>query len=133
MSDQIGDRPTGATSPASTGRPVVLPDGWTVTVTDKIVTTVDKVAAKTSKPITLIARGLVYGLLLGTAGLVALVLLLAFVVRGLVVLVGLIPVIDDRPGRSVWIVDVAIGAGLLAAGLLFMRKGRVPKPDGDPR
>jgi hypothetical protein len=140
MSDPIGDRPVAATSavsataaPQATGKPLLLPDGWTVTVTEKIVTTVDAVAAKTTKPITLVARGLVYGLLLGTAGIAALVLLTAFVLRSLVVLVGLIPVLDDRAGRSVWIVDLLIGLGLISAGTLFMRKGRAPKPEPDAR
>lgn len=132
--------PSTPTSPAaaaagaagSAGRPLVLPEGWTVTVTDRIVSTVDAVRSKTTAPITLVARGLVYGLLLATAGAAALVLLLALVVRSLVVLVGLVPWIADRPGRSVWIVDLMVGLVLLLAGRAVMAKGRVPDEDRHP-
>jgi hypothetical protein len=137
MSDPIGDRPGGATSvsaPAQpAGKPLLLPDGWTVTVTEKIVSTVDSVASKTTKPITLVARGLVYGLLLGTAGIIALVLFLALLLRSLVIGVGEIPVLGDRAGRPVWIVDLVVGVVLIGLGLWVMRKGRVPKPEPDAR
>jgi len=119
----------GTAVPPPAGRPVVLPDGWTVTVTDKIIGTVDSVRSKTTTPITLVARGLVYGLVVTTAGIAALVLLLALALRGLVLLVGLIPVLGDEPGRPVWIVDLVIGLGLLALGTRIMAKARTPRRD----
>jgi hypothetical protein len=117
-------------APAAPGRPVVLPDGWTVTVTDKIVSTVDSVRSKTTKPITTVARGLVYGLILAVAGIFALVVLLVGFFRGVYVLVGLFPWwVDTRNGRSVWIVDLAVGLALIMGGSWIMRKGRIPKAD----
>jgi hypothetical protein len=129
MSDPSAPLP--GVADAAPGRPVVLPDGWTVTVTDKIVSTVDGVAAKTTKPVTLVARGLVYGLLLGTAGLIALVMLVAFVLRGLVVIADLIPGVNGRDGRPVWVVDLFLGSLLLVGSAWLMRKGRTPKHDDD--
>ena len=106
------------------GRPVVLPEGWTVTVTDRIVTTVDAVRDKTTKPITVAARGLVYGLVVGTAGTIAGLLLLVMVLRVCYELLALVGPIGDRPGRSVWIVDLFVGVVLLTFGLRFLGKSR---------
>jgi hypothetical protein len=124
-----GPVPTVPPAPAAPGRPVVLPDGWTVTVADKIVSTVDSVRSKTTKPITLVARGVVYGLLVAVAGAFALVLLVVGFLRALYIGVGEIPGIDRQQGRSVWIVDLVLGLALLWFGSRLMAKGRIPKAD----
>jgi hypothetical protein len=119
------------TAPSAPGRAVVLPDGWTVTVTEKIVRTVDSVRSKTTAPITLLARGAVYGLIVAVAAIFALVVLVAGILRALYLGIGAIPGIDRQPGRSVWIVDLVIGVALLWLGSWIMAKGRIPKPDDD--
>ncbi len=124
------ERPGGAGSvvPASGGEaaqgtPVLLPEGWVAKVTDKIVSTVDTVRDKTTTPIEKIGRMVIWGLLIATAGTAVLIVLLTAVMRFLYELVGRIPGISGREGRSVWIIDVLIGVGLIAFGLLFIKRG----------
>jgi hypothetical protein len=130
--------PTGAsaaTPPASTGAtpasstPLALPEGWTTTVADRIVSTVDTVRSKTTTPIEKASRAVIWGLLIATAGLAALVVLVVGVFRLLYEAVGRIPGLDGRPGRSVWVVDVVLGLLLLLVGLSFVRRGRTPRDD----
>jgi hypothetical protein len=106
---------------------VSLPDGWVGTVTDKIVTTVDTVRAKTTVPIEKVGRIVIWGLLIATAGVGLLIALLIGALRVVYELVGNIPGISGRPGRSVWIIDVLFGVVLILVGLLFVRKGTDPK------
>lgn len=98
-------------------------------VTDKIVSTVDGVRAKTTTPIEKIGRAIVWGLLIATAGVGLLIALLAGVLRLLYEAVGNIPGIDGREGRSVWIIDVFIGVVLILLGLLFIKKGTKPQSE----
>lgn len=101
----------------------MLPDGWVAKVTDKIVAIVDGVRAKTTTPVEKIGRAVVWGLLIATAGTALLIVLLTGILRLLYELVGRIPGISGREGRSVWMIDVAIGVALLVAGLLLIKKG----------
>ena len=117
--------PAGAVPPRAT--PVTLPEGWVGKVTDKIISTVDGVRAKTTTPIEKIGRAIVWGLLIATAGVGLLIALLAGVLRLLYEAVGNIPGIDGREGRSVWIIDVLIGVVLILLGLLFIKKGTKPQ------
>lgn len=114
---------------AAKGTPVLLPEGWVATVTNKIVSTVDTVRAKTTTPIEKIGRIVIWGLLIATAGTALLIALLTAVMRFLYVLVGRIPGISGREGRSVWIIDVLIGVGLIAVGLLLIKRGTKPQQD----
>jgi hypothetical protein len=116
----------GVGAQAGKGTPVTLPDGWVGTVTDKIVTTVDGVRAKTTVPIEKVGRIVVWGLLIATAGIGLGVALLVGALRLAYEAVGNIPGISDRPGRSVWIIDVLLGVVLILVGLLFVKKGTKP-------
>ncbi len=120
---------TTPTPPAAVqgGTPVLLPDGWVGTVTDKIVTTVDKVRAKTTVPIEKIGRVVIWGLLIATAGVSLLVVLLIGALRLLYEAVGNIPGISGREGRSVWIIDVLLGVVLILVGMLLVKKGTQTK------
>jgi hypothetical protein len=124
-----GGGPSGSsgigTQPAK-GTPVTLPDNWVAKATDRIVTTVDSVRAKTTVPIEKVGRVVVWGLLIATAGVGLGVVLLIGLLRLVYELVGNIPIIDDRPGRSVWMIDVLLGVLLIAGGLLFVKKGTRP-------
>lgn len=119
-------RPPGA--PVASGTPVLLPDGWVATVTNKIVATVDAVRAKTTTPIEKIGRIVIWGLLIATAGTALLVILLAGILRVLYEVTGRIPGISGRQGRSVWMIDLLLGVVLIGLGLFFIDKGTKPHP-----
>ena len=119
--------PASSVRPPTSGTPVLLPDGWVATVTNKIVTTVDGVRAKTTTPIEKIGRVVIWGLLIATAGTALLVVLLAGVLRLLYEVTGRIPGISGREGRSVWMIDVLLGVLLIGLGLSFI-KGSKPQP-----
>jgi hypothetical protein len=114
--------PTAEAAPATPAS--MLPAGWTNQVADRIVSTVDAVRDKTTVPAQKIGRAVVYAVPLATAGLVALVFVVVLIFRALYELVGMIPVVEDRAGRSVWIVDLVVGAVLLLIGVFLARKGR---------
>ncbi|CAA9254252.1 MAG: hypothetical protein AVDCRST_MAG76-2449 [uncultured Acidimicrobiales bacterium] len=109
------------------GTPVLLPEGWVGTVTDKIVSTVDGVRAKTTTPVEKIGRAVIWGLLIATAGTALVVALTIGVLRLLYEAAGRIPGVSGREGRSVWIIDVLIGVVLIAFGLLLIRRGTKPQ------
>ena len=123
-------RPSAPAGEAPTrGTPVTLPEGWVGKVTDKIISTVDGVRAKTTTPIEKIGRAIVWGLLIATAGVGLLIALLTGVLRLLYEAVGNIPGISGEEGRSVWIIDVLIGVVLILLGLLFIKKGTKPQSE----
>ncbi len=105
----------------------MLPEGWVGTVTDKIVTTVDGVRAKTTTPVEKVGRAVTWSLMIATAGVGLLVALTIGVLRLLYEATARIPGISGREGRSVWIIDVLIGVVLILFGLLLIRRGTKPK------
>ena len=111
------------------GTPVLLPEGWVGTVTDKIVSTVDSVRSKTTTPIEKIGRAVIWGLLIATAGTALVVALTIGVLRLLYEAGARIPGVDGREGRSVWIIDVLIGVVLIIVGLVLIRRGTKPHED----
>lgn len=117
-----------AGTPAGRGTPVLLPEGWVATVTDRIVSTVDRVRAKTTVPIEKAGRAVIWGLLIATAGAGLLIALTIGLLRVVYEAVALIPGISGREGRSVWITDVTLGVGLILLGLYFIAKGTKPQP-----
>jgi hypothetical protein len=124
-----GGGPSGSSSisaPTTKATPVTLPDNWVAKATDKIVTTVDGVRAKTTVPIEKVGRVVIWGLLIATAGAGLAIVLIIGLLRMVYELVGNIPGIDDRPGRSVWMIDVLLGVLLITGGLIFIRKGTKP-------
>ena len=127
MASPIGTPPApGAGGEPPRGTPVMLPEGWVGTVTEKIVSTVDKVRSKTTTPVEKIGRAVVWGLLIATAGTALLVALMAGVLRLLYEAAGRMPGISGRPGRSVWVIDMLIGLVLILFGLMLIRRGTKP-------
>lgn len=122
----VGARP--ADPPGRAGTPVVLPDDWVGKVTDRIVSAVDSVRAKTTDPIEKVGRIVIWGLLIATAATSLLIALLILVLRLSYELIGNIPGLN-KPGRSVWMIDVLIGVGLIVVGLLQINKG-TKQPEG---
>lgn len=99
------------------GNPLTDPN-WAADVTDKIVDTIDQVRARTTKPIILIARGLVFGLLSAFLGVMALALLLVGVSRALINFVEW-PLDHDT---AVWVSYFILGGLLCLIGTVCMIK-----------
>lgn len=99
-------------------------DDWPAQAADTIVSVVGTVRDRTTGTAITAARGLVYGLLAGVLGLVALVLLCVVLGRLLVIgLDSLLGTVDlDRPGRAVWITDVIFGIVFGLVGLKLWKK-----------
>ncbi|HVF31676.1 MAG TPA: hypothetical protein VM933_01455 [Acidimicrobiales bacterium] len=106
---------TPATPTPTTG--TTSPD-WTVQVADTIESVVGSVRDKTAVPLETIARALVYGILLGTMGVTALVLTTIVAVRLLSLVL------------EVWAAYAIIGGLFTLLGLFLWRKRRAPNgPD----
>ena len=98
---------TGTTSP-----------DWTVQVADTIESVVGSVRDKTAVPLETVARALVYGIVLGTMGVTALVLTTVILIRVLSLVL------------EVWAAYAIIGGLFTALGLFLWRKRRAPSgPD----
>jgi hypothetical protein len=114
-------RPSASTGPSAPARSQIDPD-WTVQATDTIESVVTAIRDKTVVPITTIARGIVYGLIAGVLGLVALVLVAITLIRFLDVYLPFDPL-----GRRVWVADTIVGGIFTLAGLFFLRKAKNAK------
>ena len=99
------------------GNPLTDPN-WATEFTQTIVESIDKVRNRTTKPIVMIARGLVFGLLIAFLGVMALVLLLVGLSRGLINLLEW-PFDHDS---AVWISHLILGALLVLLGAILMIK-----------
>ena len=97
------------------GNPLTDPN-WASDFTETIIDTVDKVRDRTTKPIVMVARGLVFGLLSTFLGLMALVLLLVGLSRALINLLEW-PLDHDS---AVLISHIVLGSLLCLAGAIFM-------------
>ena len=94
---------------------------WTVQAADTIESVVGSIRDKTAKPLTTVARGLVFGLIAGILGGAAVVLLIIGLVRALVELLPF----DDH-ARNVWVAEAGLGGLFLLVGLFVFAK-RKPK------
>ncbi len=103
--------PVGSPGPSSPNG--MLPPEWPVQAADKIVDTIATVRDKTTKPALTAARALVYGLLGGIAGLVALVLLLVGLVRFYA---------NYVPGNDVWPLYAGLAVVLILSGLVLLKR-----------
>jgi len=101
------------------GNPLSDPN-WASDVTDTIVDTIDKVRDRTTKPIVLAARGLVFGILLAFLGMMAVALLLITISRGVINLLEW-PLDHDT---SVWVSHIFLGSIFCLIGTLLMIKRR---------
>ena len=106
---------TPATPTPTTG--TTSPD-WTVQVADTIESVVGSVRDKTAVPLETVARALVYGIVLGTIGVTALILVTAILIRVLSYVL------------EVWAAYAIIGGLFTLGGMLLWRKRRPPSgPD----
>jgi hypothetical protein len=103
------------TSPASP--PATTSADWTVQVADTIESVVGSVRDKTAVPLETVARALVYGIVIATLGVTALVL-------GTIMAVRLLSYVLE-----VWAAYAIIGGLFTLAGMFLWRKRR---PSGDP-
>lgn len=110
-------------SPRASSAPVPAPASpdWTVQVADTIESVIGSVRDKTTVPVETIARALVYGILIATAGITALVLLTVVLVRALSYVM------------PVWGADAALGGLFTLAGMFLWRKRRPAAPKHDQR
>ncbi len=99
------------------GNPFTDPN-WAAELADTIERVVGTVRDKTTKPLVLVTRGAVYGLLAGTLGVVAAVLLLVVLTRGLQALLDL----GVTQSRAVYLSYLLLGGLISVGGLLVLRK-----------
>ncbi len=85
---------------------------------------VGSVRSKTTDKLVIIIRAVVYGLLIGIAAFVGLILATVLFTRLLQWGIAFVPFIGDAPrhARAVWISYLLMGAVLVAAGLFAMSK-----------
>jgi hypothetical protein len=114
----MADHPT--RSPAAAPASEVASTDWPAQITGHIVRLVDQVKAKTTRPATLVVRGLVYGLVASFLGIAIAILLFIGLFRAVDRLRNLI--VED----SVWLTYFAVGALFTALGavLFASRKPR---------
>jgi hypothetical protein len=94
---------------------------WTVQVADRVESAVTGFRDKTTVPLAKAARGLVYGMIAGTLGIVAIVLVAILAVRALSYLPFHSPA-PDTHGRAVWAAEAIVGGIFTLPGLFFLRR-----------
>jgi hypothetical protein len=99
------------------GLPADADGDWTDEVTDRIESVVERVRDKTTVPVIIIARGIVFGFIIGTLGAMVIVLL---VVAGVRLLDDYLPIHPD--GRKVWVGYSVVSAIFFAIGAFLWRK-----------
>jgi tetrahydromethanopterin S-methyltransferase subunit D len=99
------------------GNPLTDPT-WAADLADTVERVVGQVRDKATKPAVHITRGIVYGLLAGLLGIVALTLLLIGATRALQVLLAL----GLSQDRAVYLSYLIVGGILCLARVFFLRK-----------
>ena len=99
------------------GNPLTDPN-WAADVTQTIVSTIDKIRDRTTTPIVMLARGLVFGILGVILSSAAFVLFLIGLSRGLISLIEW-PLDHDS---AVWVSHAIVGGLLVLAGSICMVK-----------
>jgi hypothetical protein len=99
------------------GPPANVEGDLTDEVTDRIESVVGKVRDKTTIPVIIIARGIVFGFIIGTLGALVIVL---FVVAGVRLLDDYLPIHPE--GRRVWVGYAVVSAIFFAIGAFLWRK-----------
>ena len=102
--------------------PLGNPD-WPKQTADLLENVTSSIRSKTTKPLVLVARGLVFGLVAAFGAMVMMVLLLVLLTRSLQFLIAL-PLDHDS---SVWISYLVVGGLFCLAGLLLMAKRHAPE------
>ena len=114
-----GPRHTSALASAPMPSNPLSDPNWAPQLADTIERVVGQVRDKTTKPVIMITRGLVFGLLGLFVGLLAVVVLLIGLLRGFQALIDLSPVAHKT---AVWISYLALGGVFCFLGVLSMRK-----------
>jgi len=99
------------------GNPLTDPK-WADEMTDTVVTTVRTIREKTTVPLVYAARGVVFGLLAAILGMVALVLLVMMLLRGLQALLDLAVTWE----RAVYLSYLILGALFSLVALVLFKK-----------
>jgi tetrahydromethanopterin S-methyltransferase subunit D len=99
------------------GNPLTDPT-WPTELADTVERVVGQVRERATKPAVHVARGVVFGLLAGILGIVAVALLIIGATRALQVLLAL----GLPHGRAVYLSYLIVGGILCLAGALFLRK-----------
>ena len=99
------------------GNPLTDPS-WPTELADTVERVVGQVRERATKPAVHVTRGIVFGLLAGILGIVALALLLIGATRALQVLLAL----GLPQGRAVYLSYLIVGGILCVVGALFLRK-----------
>ena len=111
---------------AMPGNPLTDPN-WAPKLADTIVRVVESIRDKTTKKVLTTYRAIVFGVIAVIGGVVALVLVVIGLFRGVQALLDL--GLDHH--NSVWISYLGVGALFTIAGLIAMKK-RFPAADVDP-
>src|SRR5690242_11350508 len=97
------------------GNPLTDPN-WAPNLADTIERIVGSVRDKTTRPALIATRGLIFGLVIATGGLMALILLGVLVTRAFIAFFD----IWTSHGAAVWITYFTFGGLLTAAGMLAL-------------
>lgn len=103
------------------GNPLKDPN-WPTQLADQVERVVGTVREKTTVPIVHVARGVVYGLLAGLLGIMAVVLLLVAATRGLQALLELVVSWE----RAVYLSYLILGGILCVVGAFLLVKRHLP-------
>src|SRR5438309_9145097 len=90
---------------------------WTVQAADRIESVVGTIRDKTVVPVTTVARGIVYGILAGVLGVMALLLLAVGAIRALAVYLPFH--VGESHARSVWASYAIVGGIFVLLGWFF--------------
>ena len=101
--------------------PIRNPD-WARDVTDRIETAVSSVRSRTTAPITVVVRAVVFGTLVAITALVAAVLLIITLQRVLQILLAF----PFQPDSAVWISYVLLGGIFVLVGAFLMTRRHLP-------
>jgi hypothetical protein len=106
-------------SPGSAPAAPAARDDWAAQAADTIDRVVTGLGDKTAKPLTTVAAGIVYGLVIAVVGVALLILVAVAAVRALDSYLPIHP-----HARAVWIGDGIVGGIFTLAGLLVWRTRR---------
>ena len=113
MTDASTPEPISSDAPVQKAASIPgIPDNWPQLATIKIVDKVDTVRIKTSGPAINIARTAVYGIIVAVLTVIALILLVIGVTRGL----------NEALGERVWLAYFILGGVFSLIGMLLWRK-----------
>ena len=99
----------------------IIPPEWPAQAADAIVDTIAKVRDRTTRPLIIAVRGLVYGLLVAVGGSLAFFLFLTLIVR----------IWDNYVPGHVWIIYAIFALVFALIGWWGIRKAHIPSTEHD--